>query len=259
MPSDRDIERLIRTVTDLVVARLGDGSPSRAIARYGGRRPEARRPKVHLLLPVPTAHADRLAAQIERLTRQGFEVRTAAAPGVLDWLQRTGLESRLGSEVAALDEAGPCDYRPRDLAVLGSLGFAVLSRLCDLDDGDPFVRLVSQALLAGVRVLAVADDLTPRGTARGPVPGRAVELLREVKRLGVEPIAGADLAGYVERLVAADTTLARSMAELLCEADVERLAASGQDRLVLSGSTIVTPLARSRAAELGLELYEVER
>ena len=49
------------------------------------------------------------------------------------------------------------------------------------------------------------------------------------------------------------------MAELLCEADVEQLAASGQNRLVLSGSIIVTPLARSRAAELGLELCEVER
>jgi len=37
---------------------------------------------------------------------------------------------------------------------------------------------------------------------------------------------------------------------------VERIRASGETRLALAARTIVTPLARSRAVELGLELVE---
>ena len=42
--------------------------------------------------------------------------------------------------------------------------------------------------------------------------------------------------------------------DLLTEADVERFAKSGERRLRLSVGTIVTPLAASRAAELGIEI-----
>lgn len=250
MPSDHDIERLIRQVVDLVLAQL--------------QRPEdegepALRRTIHLLLPIQTRHVDGLADQLRRLRRSGHGVLCGTTARVLAWLESTGRRADLADEVIALDQA--ClgnalgNYGPRDLVVLGSMGFACAERLAALDDEDPLVRLVSQALLSGVRVLAVDDDLASGQT--GSLSGRAERSRRELEGLGIELLPGAELAARIAREVAADTTLSQSLAGLLTEVDVERLAGAGQRRVVLGINTIVTPLARSRAVALGLELVEI--
>jgi hypothetical protein len=249
MPSDHDIERLIRQVVDRVLAQR---------QKPGDDDEPALRRTVHLLLPIQTRHVDGLADQIRRLRSRGHGVRCGTTARVLAWLERTGRRADLGDEVIALDEA--ClenalgDYGPRDLVVLGSMGFTIAGRLAALDDEDPLVRLVSQALMSGVRVLAVDDDLTA-GQA-GSLSGRAARSLRELAGLGIELLPGAELAARIAREEAADTTLSQSLAGLLTEADVDRLVGAGQRRVVLGGNTIVTPLARSRAGALGLELVE---
>ncbi|NMC72354.1 MAG: hypothetical protein GYA57_20155, partial [Myxococcales bacterium] len=77
-----------------------------------------------------------------------------------------------------------------------------------------------------------------------------------LERLGVALVTGAAWEERLGRAAAAATTAVRSVGGLLAEEDVRRLWEAGERRLVLPPRTIVTPLARSRAAALGLELVE---
>ncbi len=256
MPSERDIERLVARVTDLVLARLGGSNGSSAPAGPARQRP------VDVLLPIQTAGIDALLTQLGRLAARGHPVVTRTSARVLAWLERTGRTARLPGPIHALDEACLCealgDYDARQVVVLGSIGFGLIDRLVSLADDDPFVRLASQASLRGAQVLAVDSDLRP-ASATGPLAARAEQALGRLAGLGVEVIPAAGLADRIAVLQAADTTLAQALAGLLTEADVERLHADGQTRVTLGARAVVTPLARSRAAALGIELVQPER
>jgi len=253
MAGDRDIERLVDQVTDLVMARLrGPVEPG---------RPALRRP-VDVLLPIQTSAIDGLLPQLGRLAAGGHRIAVRTTARVLAWLERTGRSARLPSPIHALDEACLCeslgDYDPRQVVVFGSLGFGLIDRLGALDDDDSFVRLASQALLRGARVLAVDADLRPVRSG-DPLGARADQALRALAGLGVEVLGLEGLADRIEALGAADTTLTRALAGLLTEADVEHLHADGRSQVVLDARAVVTPLARSRAAALGVELVQPER
>lgn len=252
MPSERDIERLVARVTDLVLARLNG-----PVAPGGPARP---RP-VDVLLPIQSAAIDDLLGQLGRLAAHGHPVVTRTSARVLAWLERTGRTARLPGPIHALDEACLCeslgDYEPRQVVVLGSLGFGLIERLTSLADDDPFVRLVSQAILRGAQVLALDADLRP-ARAGGPLAARADRALGDLAGVGVEVLSATGLADRIAASQAADTTLTQSLAGLLTEADVERLHATGQTRVALGARAVITPLARSRAAALGVELIESE-
>ncbi len=253
VPDEVDIERLIQQVTELVLARLG-----------GSQRPQppARRRPIELLLPVQPAGDAAVLRAIAQLTCAGNPVACRTTAAVAEWLQRSGRRSQLDGPVTvladSLDEALAA-LDGRALWVLGSLGFGLAGRLARLEDDDPFVRLLSQALLRGRRVLLAAEELEPAAAVGGPVAERAAGLLAELERLGCERLSAAALADRVAALEAGDSTASQALAGLVTEADVEQLAADGPRRLALAPGTIVTPLARSRAGELGLELIEAER
>lgn len=253
VPDEVDSERLVQRVTELVLARLG--------ADRRARQPARRRP-VELLLPVQPAGDHALLRQIAQLARAGNPVACRTTAAVADWLVRSGHRSQLDGPVTVLAESldeALAALDGRALWLLGALGFGLAGRLVRLEDDDPFVRLVSQALLRGRRVLLVAEDLEPAAAAAGPVAERAAGLLADLERLGLERLPPSALADRVAALEAGDTTASQALAGLVTEADVEQLAADGPRRLSLAPGTIVTPLARSRAGELGLELIEAER
>lgn len=254
MADARDIEKLIKAVTERVLARLA--SPASGVEP--GATP-ARRRRLLLLLPTPSARLKELAANAERLLRAGWPLRALCSEEVLADLDRLGLRARLGGRVQSLEQAGVGasleSLAPGDLLLLASLGFSSARRFAELDDDDPWVRLCSQAMLAGQRLAALSDDLSPRfGGGDGALQRRARGLLEGLRALGVELLGLEDLAGWLERVAAADVTLSQAVGRLLTERDVEALAASGEKRLVLPAQSIVTPLALSRAVELGLEL-----
>ncbi|HOX44009.1 MAG TPA: hypothetical protein PK668_10455 [Myxococcota bacterium] len=226
----QQLEALVREVTQAVLAQLAAGATG----------PDAWRGKALILLPVPPARPDALAGLAEEARRLGFGVETLP-----------GLDA--GAAAAALGA-----LQPGDVVVVGSLGFAWARRLVELDDGEPGVRLVLGALLAGRPVLAASDGLSAGPAVRGRVAERAHELLRELIALGLglRPLAelGASLAG----LRAGRDTGGRALGGLLGEADVEALHRAGERRVRLARGCLVTPLARTRAAELGLELIEQE-
>jgi hypothetical protein len=101
------------------------------------------------------------------------------------------------------------------------------------------------------------DELSPHAPGvAGELVRRAETLRRGLEQLGLAPVTGGEWEERLGRAAAAATTVARSVGGLLSEDDVRRLHAAGERRLVLPPRTIVTPLARSRAAALGLELVE---
>ena len=252
MADDRDIEQLIRSVTGLVVERL-EG--------HASAKPTGLRGDVLVLLPVPPAQPDAIVRQVEVLRRTGWNVRALASPAALVELDRVGLRASLAAEPLDPGHGGVATalatLQPRTALVVGSLGFAFARRLAELGDDDPFVRLLARALLDGRKVLAVADDLAPHGAGVGSEAAkRGEERLRDLERLGIEPLAAGDLESVLARTSDARATVSRAVGGLLTEADVVRLRDAGETRLVLPPRTIVTPLARSRAAELGLVLVE---
>jgi hypothetical protein len=259
----RDIERLVCAVTDLVVARLDGGGPAQVSHRTDevpGHASRGARGNVLAVLPVPPGRPADLARDLEELVRLGWRIRGTGSPEALAAMQQAGLPDGVAwKPLETAHGAGGADARPgsHDVVVLGSLGFAFARRLADLDDDDPVVRLIARALLGGRKVLALADDLAPTGTtASGAVAREAAERLQGLARLGVDVRRAAELEGVLSRLADAGATVARTAGGLLTEADVVRLREAGETRLVLPPRTIVTPLARSKAVELGLSLEE---
>lgn len=249
---EREREQLIRRVTEIVLARLDGASAAAA--------PPARR-AVRLLLPVAPRRLPELAAEAARVRAAGHLVRTLAWPAVLREIDRAGLRDRFEPDLLDPSQPGLVETlrasRPGDVVFVAALGFAAARRLADVQDDDPLVRIVAQALLEGGAVMAAVDELTPRAPgAPGELVRRADALRRDLERLGIALVAGAAWEERLARAAAASTTAARSVGGLLSEEDVRRLWEAGERRLVLPPRTIVTPLARSRAAALGLELVE---
>ena len=249
---EREREQLVRRINDRVLQLLGLPAPAPG--------PPARR-GVLLLLPVAPLRLAELAAEVARVRAAGHVVRTLAWSAVLRELDRTGLRERFGNDLLDAAQTDPADLlgarRPGDLVVLGALGFATARRLVELQDDDPLVRVVAQTLLGGGTVLAAVDELAPHAPGvAGELARRADTLRRGLEQLGLTLVTAGEWEERLGRAAAAATTVARAVGGLLSEDEVRQLWAAGERRLVLPPRTIVTPLARSRAAALGLELVE---
>lgn len=281
-----EIERLIREVTALVLSALetkasgspqGLALPSRgpsSAPRSSGRPARGsndsldpgaarRRPRrLILLAPVSTPTLAKLAETSRALSFDGWNVRSFAAVDVLAEARDGGPSAAL-PDLVQLSAASVSELitalRPGDCLVLGSLAFGLAGRLSRLEDDDPFVRVIVSARLRGLPVLVVRDDLEPAAGISGEIVRRASSLLRDLEQLGLDVLPSEDLANRLERLSAGRSVAARTVGGLVTETEVERLHESGERRLVLPPRTLVTPLARSRAAALGFELIEKGR
>ncbi|MBW1808137.1 MAG: hypothetical protein JRJ87_08055 [Deltaproteobacteria bacterium] len=254
MPEDRDIERLIKIVTDQVLARLGQADSHRKDRRPG---------RVMLLVPLVSASLKSLSLQVAEILSQGVEVSVLVEPQVAVELDRLGLRGSFGSRLTSFSDANISqllvDLDPRDLMVVGSVGFDIGRALYELNDSQPLVRLVSQALLKGTNTAVIIDDLNAVAPgADGRIQRQAADICRKLQALGLRLISSGDLPALFEKIRLTAGTLTQSIDALLTEQDVEKLAAMGERRLRLASKTIVTPLAASRAAELGVEIIKSE-
>jgi len=249
MIDDKEIEDLIRVIAQRVLARLGEGGEEAGSGSI----------KLLLLLPDSTAGIERLASRVGKWVASGVDLRAIVSPAVARDLDASGLRGKLGRELCTFDEVDLCaelaGIDQKNLVLVGSIGFESARALCELRDGSPFVRLVSQAILHNKQVAVIADDLKPRaGAGQGRAAVEAESLLRDLERNDLVLIDTEEVWNLISRLRAGASTLTRTVGDLLTEEDVERLAAEGERKLTLSSRTVVTPLAASRAAELGIEL-----
>ena len=259
-----DVERLIREVTDLVVSGMNAQSPSvnephpGSMPSHSSSDVSRLRPRQLLfLLPAHTPRLAELARTCASLSLEGWQLRSFANNSLLEGpegIVSTWRGIRALSDVSVSNLLASLE--PGDVVVIGSIGFGLASRLTRLDDDDPFVRLAVAARLRGLPVLLLRDDLEPSSAMGGEIASRAKELLRDLERLGLDVLPTGGLERRLAKAAAAGSVAERDVNGLLTEVDVERLFESGERRLVLSARTLVTPLARSRAATLGLELVE---
>ncbi len=253
MSSESDIERLVRQVTDLVLARMGTDSSDSASARR----------QVRVLLPAPTENLTALVGLVANLEKSSYPTTTVVTAQVRTWLESMGSMASFPGHVQYAHEPwGELQYplgAGSHVLVLGSLGFSFCRRLQELNDEDPMVWTVTRALLDKVPVLAIRDDLEPADGANGAVAQKAQSLLNDLGRMGLDVVAMDEAGPRIKAICAADVTLSRAYGQLLGEADVRELAASGHRKIVLAKGAIVTPLAKNTAAELGVELVESGR
>jgi hypothetical protein len=245
MSAPVDIQALVAAVTEEVMARLGTG----------GKR---RQRRTWLLLPLPSRQIPALSRWTEERIREGHPVTVLAGAGVLEELERSGLHIPFGRP-AALEAAvsgALLSMQPGDGLILGSLGFELARRLRSLQDETPAVRLVTQALLRNAPAWALVDDLA--GEAAGPLSAEGDRLVRELSGMGLRTLRLDALQAEWRQLQEDTASVNRTIGTLLTEVDVDRLAAAGERRVVLARRALVTPLAASRAAALGLEVVRTE-
>jgi len=256
--AEYNLENLIQAVTEAVMRRLGEpeASPSDRLEATAG--PSGQSLSFVVLVPLPTPVLDPLARAVGSLIRGGGRVKALVHRGVREEAARQGLLDRLGPDVRDLDDGEASrmlgELSAGDVIVIGSLGFELARGILDLRDSDPAVRIITQGLLRGHRVVAAADDLTAPEGMESAVASRAGQVLRELEGLGVRllPLDGLEI--MAEEITALERTGSRAFGGLVTEADVEAFAAGGGSRVDLPARTIVTPLALNRAAELGVEL-----
>lgn len=261
-----ELEDLIQAVTDAVMRALGEPGASlsepRGTALDAPSRPTAAREdggrRFLVIVPLPTANLASLARGLESLLIGGNRVTALLEPHVKNEAASRGLLQSFGPDVADLgnDTASQviAGIAPGDLVVVGSLGFDLARGILELADSDPAVRIVTQALLRGNRVVTLSDDLTPPAGVNNAVTAKAARTLRDLEGAGLTVLPLKDLAILAEDLAALDRTESRAFGGLVTEADVEAFAAGGGKQIDLPARTVVTPLASSRAVELGVAI-----
>ena len=252
MEKKQDIEQLVRKLSEQVLSRL-----------QPPKEPEFRSNKhrICLVLPGPSGRLESIIQQAEKLCGLGYPIKIVATSTVAALFAESRLSKHLGAQIHVLDQPGClqvlCDLTEGDFVVIGILGFAAVNRLTNFEDDNLFVRLISQAMLAGMRILAVKDDLTASPVVQSSkVAKQARQQLRDLEKMGINLIALSELTNHVQQMEASHSTLSQAAGKLVTEDQIEAIVATGERRLVLPPKTIVTPLARSRATALGLELIK---
>jgi hypothetical protein len=250
------LETLVALATEAVLQALEAQRQADGTDRPAGRT-------ILWLLGAPAGHLGRLLPTLATLERLGHRQTVAApldvtrvvtpAPGI-EVLTVEGAATTLLQRVAEAD-----------LVILGALGWAQAAALAALDDRDPFVAAVLDARTAGRPVAALAEPWASGilgaapGLRAGPV--RAAALAREgdarwraMLALGITPRPLDALTASFTAAPGAGGVADPGLGGLLREQDVAAAAARGQQQLEVPRGTVVTPLARDRARDLGVTL-----
>jgi hypothetical protein len=141
--------------------------------------------------------------------------------------------------------------REYTLVVLPALSFHEARDIASLRDEEPLARLVVQALLRGVGVVACTDALLPDRPGRQAAPALAAAAEDNLKKLLAFNVS---LARVEELGAALAGKRAEAALELVTERDILDLKGANVTGLRVSGRTIVTPLAQDKAKELGIAI-----
>ncbi len=162
---------------------------------------------------------------------------------------------------------------------VASLSLITAKRIAVLDDSSIYSMLFIDALLAGTPVHVFrSEKMTGMQKLRASVKGvgrpsvsssvlnpeqstgalfRRVEgIWRDLQQMGVRPLVPEDGLKPVTSVEAGLSPLGKSLGGLVTERDIEEFAQSGLSSLTIAPGTVVTPLAKDRARELGVALVE---
>lgn len=245
---------LVQRITDLVMAELGHASPSPAASPSPGEAVASARVGAggRKLLLVPDAGDDPLWARLPALA--GVVWTAVRSPGVSEarfpsarWIDPPSVWDELVHGMSAV--------------VIPALKLHTLSRVALLLGDAPASAAALAGIMQGVPVLASAQEVERIRRASNRLPAPFLSLfhghVRTVEGMGVALLEPdrllARLAGQAPLAAAGVSSAARGR-DVLTVADLEAAQRAGQTRLQLTPGTIITPLARDTAAQLGIEV-----
>lgn len=202
--------------------------------------------------------------------------------GDSDFYSGSGSDSECGSIgwMGGEKKAGALGWcADASVIYVASLSLIMAKRTALLDDSSIYSMLLIDALLAGTPVHVFRSEkmtgmhkLQASGKGAGRSSGsssvgnsgqssgalfRRVEgIWRDLEQMGVQALAPEDGLKPVTSVEAGLSPLGKSLGGLVTERDIEEFAQSGLSSLTIAPGTVVTPLAKDRARELGVALVE---
>ncbi len=246
-----ELDTLISTITARVLSRL----------QLPARSPEQGR-TLTVLWPVATGEQEHILAGVGAFRGENRKVQWLVHEDLVE-----GLLPRLPSEERlqchrlekAPVQAILADMCSTDVTLLAGVHFDAARKVLAMADDHVWVHVLLQAHLAGQPVWICRDLLTGQGqAARNPVMEEARAIVRQLTQAGYQLVAARDLARKLNDMTLSCNLGLLETRELLTEQDVENLFRAGHRELHLQAKTLVTPLAESKASELGLELLRTQ-
>lgn len=255
---------LVQLITDLVMAEVtrGEGKqpsptvgPSLADGRSHGSAQAAPSGRRLLLVPAPAPFSsfEGLLASLRDLAGIHWtavrvagvcEKRVTQALGPVRWIEAPLLWDELVHGMEAV--------------VLPVLRLEILSRVATLLSDVPASAAAVSGVMQGVPVLAGALEVDQLKRSSGRLPGPFLSLfhqhLRTVEGMGIQILENEALVRRLGARVSAPASAAGRGRDVVTVSDLEAAARAGQRVLQLVPGTIVTPLARDKAAQMGIEV-----
>lgn len=222
-------------------------------------------------------------AALRQLQAQGAELTAVLSPAAEKVIGIAALQENLGEGLPVITEVTSPIYdliSQTDLVVVPVLTQNSLAKVVHLMYDTVATETILRALQFGKKVIAArnaADPLDPyriqTGMARGgeKLLHKMQEYLRQVQQYGVTLVAAKELAGTVQQVLRNDVAQLPAIPQqegadrrknangakgkpILDATQVQQAIDRGESRLVLVPGSLVTPLAKEKAQEAGLEI-----
>lgn len=256
---------LVQLITELVMAELNRGpglspvpgvfaGPSASVVQPTVAAAPSSRHRKLLLVPAPAgdSHGDPLWEALAALSDVAWTA--VRVPGVSEAkISLPGV--RWIDPPLVWDET----VHGQHAVILPVLRLETLSRLAVLLGDTAASAAAIAAVMQGVPVYASAHEADRLKRSSGRLPGPFLSLfhqhLRTVEGMGIQVL---EAAALVQRLGTArgagQVTVANRGRDVITVADLEAASRAGQKTLQVTPGSIVTPLARDTAAQMGIEV-----
>jgi hypothetical protein len=248
---------LVQLITDLVMAEMSRGegqSPSPQVqAAPSGQLSRGGRPLLLVPAPAKFATVEPLLAALREVG--GISWTAVRVPGVCE--KQVG--QALG-EVKWIDPPLLWDelVHSKEAVVLPVFRLEVLSRVANLLSDIPASAAAVAGVMQGVPVLASALEVDHLKRSSGRLPGPFLSLfhqhLRSAEGMGIQVLEQEALVRRLGAWVSPPVSAAGKGRDVITVSDLEAAARAGQKSLQVVPGTIITPLAREKAAQMGIEV-----
>lgn len=231
----------------------GEGAPPSPQAAPSGEKARGGRRLLLVPAPAPFASMEGLLSSLREVPGIHWtavrvagvcEKRVDQALGAARWIDPPLLWDELIHSMEAV--------------VLPVFRLEVLSRVAHLLSDVPASAAAVSGVMQGVPVLAGALEVDHLKRSSGRLPGPFLSLfhqhLRTVEGMGIQVLENEALVRRLGVKMAAPAGAAGKGRDVITVSDLEAAARAGQKVLQVVAGTIVTPLARDKAAQMGIEV-----
>jgi len=146
------------------------------------------------------------------------------------------------------------DLDTYSLVIYPAPGFSLAKRIAELDDENPYVQLAVRAVQSGVSVALAEESIGPprKGIAAPEMKITAESLRKRISGLGIRIIPLSALYTDVT------TRIDRFQGKVVTEETVKDFQKANMWDINVGPRTVITPLARDKAKEIGIRINRIE-